>query len=347
MEFEPQERFINFYDQDGQIRTAWDWEADDIEQLAIENNDREMIFYKDPRVVQGQLAWPERFPDWRVAQLKVEKGTTAYSAQFQQNPVPRGGGVIKNAYWQRYEIETELGRPMPHPGYSLILCAIDTSLSDKETSRGDPSAGIIWGFGRDRRGNARLMMLYAWTQHLSLSALISRILDTCTVEKRLRGADAYGFPLKGFPVDRLLIENKAGAQWAVQELNRYFGTVAPFTIEPINVTRDKMSRVLSVEPLMQAGLIWAPKDIKWADDVIKQTGAFPFAKHDEFADCLSMTLKWCRDNGLLQHQEEIAAEQKAEAERYRASSSGYQRFTSGTLRAQAGLQMSARQQYEG
>lgn len=58
-----------------------------------------IIGFSDPRKVDGELLWPERFPREYVEEKKrdlVSKGGEfAVAAQFQQRPVPRGGGLFK------------------------------------------------------------------------------------------------------------------------------------------------------------------------------------------------------------------------------------------------------------
>lgn len=55
--------------------------------------------FTDPRTVDGDLAWPKRFPEEAVAELEetFEKGGGGYAiaAQLQQRPSPRGGGMFK------------------------------------------------------------------------------------------------------------------------------------------------------------------------------------------------------------------------------------------------------------
>jgi predicted phage terminase large subunit-like protein len=53
------------------------------------------IGWTDPRTKDGELMWPERFPQWYIDQQRENIGEYAYSAQYQQTPVPRKGGLIQ------------------------------------------------------------------------------------------------------------------------------------------------------------------------------------------------------------------------------------------------------------
>lgn len=53
------------------------------------------IGWTDPRIKENELMWPERFSAGAVERLKVALGPYAASAQLQQRPIPRKGGLIQ------------------------------------------------------------------------------------------------------------------------------------------------------------------------------------------------------------------------------------------------------------
>src|SRR6266567_1403359 len=61
---------------------------------AIENS----IGWNDPRDVDGEAAWPDRFSDEAMARQKAEIGPYGWAGQFQQSPVPRGEGIFKREW---------------------------------------------------------------------------------------------------------------------------------------------------------------------------------------------------------------------------------------------------------
>lgn len=58
-----------------------------------------LLYPQDPRTVEGELLWPERYDAEAVrtlkVQLMVEGGEYAVAGQLQQRPVPREGGLFK------------------------------------------------------------------------------------------------------------------------------------------------------------------------------------------------------------------------------------------------------------
>jgi predicted phage terminase large subunit-like protein len=53
------------------------------------------IGWTDPRQVEGELMWPERFPKTELDTLEDNMGAYAVAAQMQQQPAPRKGGLFQ------------------------------------------------------------------------------------------------------------------------------------------------------------------------------------------------------------------------------------------------------------
>jgi predicted phage terminase large subunit-like protein len=58
------------------------------------------LFFEDPRTVDGELLFPERFPPAELARLKKAKGDYAWAGQYQQRPTPREGGLFKREWFE-------------------------------------------------------------------------------------------------------------------------------------------------------------------------------------------------------------------------------------------------------
>jgi len=65
---------------------------------------RGRLFFEDPRTVDGELLFPERFPRAEVDRLKKLKGEYAWAGQYQQRPAPREGGLFKRAWFQVVDV---------------------------------------------------------------------------------------------------------------------------------------------------------------------------------------------------------------------------------------------------
>ena len=277
----------------------------------------------DPREAEGELLFPARFPQEVVDRDSKVMGPYATAGQFQQEPTPRGGGVIKGSWWETWMEEG-------YPPFDYIIASIDTAYTAK--TENDPSAMTVWGIfsgdistmraeafispNRGRRKDVadeaakfdegvrirdmldanpesvpRVFLMGAWQEHLELSELVAKVASTC----------------RKFKVDKLLVEAKASGLSVAQELRRLYGA-EDFAVQLINPgSLDKLARVYSIQHLFSEGMIYAP-DRAWADMVIRQCETFPKGKHDDLVDTVSMALRHLRETGLLVRAPERMAE---------------------------------------
>ena len=267
--------------------------------------------YADPREEDGELLFPDRFPQDVVDRDERAMGPYATAGQFQQEPAPRGGGVIKREWWQLWENDR-------FPPLDYVIASLDTAYTTK--TENDFSAVTVWGIfsGGDQMAVAtrqitpdgelisavkrtykeehpKVVMLWAWQERLELHELVTKVEDT----------------MRKFKVDKLLIENKAAGISVAQELRRLFNHV-DFAVQLVDPkSQDKLARVYSIAHLFAEGLIYAP-DRAWADNVIKQCEIFPKGKNDDLVDTVSMALKHLRETGLLVRGAEWTADIEAQ-----------------------------------
>lgn len=116
------------------------------------------IGWLDPRQEDGELAWPERFSEKAVKDLKKVMGPYAVSGQFQQNPAPRGGGIIKREWWQLWEENA-------FPVCEYKWASADTAYTEKEQN--DPTGFTVWGLFL-HKGQPSIILMDAWRKRLEL-----------------------------------------------------------------------------------------------------------------------------------------------------------------------------------
>jgi len=276
-----------------------------------------MLGYEDPRETEGELFFEERFPLHVVERDEKVLGPYATAGQFQQTPIPRGGGIIKPEWWVLWEQKT-------YPSVEYVVLSLDTAYTEK--SENDPSALTVWGtFGGavdggttryvDRYGKMteftqsfqsadlgpvpKLMLMYAWAGRLDLHELVKKVNE---VARKMK-------------VDKILIENKAAGYSVAQELRRLFRGEDYYVQMYDPKTLDKLARLYSVQHIFAEQMVYAPaKD--WAEMVIRQVSSFPKGSHDDLVDTVSMGVKHLRDIGLLTRSEERFRETE-DAKQYR------------------------------
>ena len=250
------------------------------------------IGFTDPRTVEGELMWPDRIDEKSLAALKKKLGPFGSSGQLQQAPSPKGGGIIKDEYWQPW---TEAF----FPPMEYVILAADTAYT--EAQENDYSACSVLGVYRDQYDLPKIMLMHSWQKRLSLNALVIEIAATA----------------KKYKVDRVVIENKASGISVSQELRRLFANQI-FGIIMVDPRGDKVARLMSVEPLFAEKIIFAPfiKDKEtgnitprdWVEMVIDQVSQFPKGRFDDIVDTISMGVKHLRDNGLIVRRDERDAD---------------------------------------
>jgi hypothetical protein len=83
---------------------------------------------------KGELLHPKHEPAHVLSELKREMGPIAFSAQYQQTPIPPGGAIIKSKWLRTYDAIN------PQAGDRVVM-SWDIALSEAET--GDYSACVV------------------------------------------------------------------------------------------------------------------------------------------------------------------------------------------------------------
>ena len=96
--------------------------------------------------------------------------------------------------------------------------------------------------------------------------------------------------------DTVIVEAKASGLPLTQEMRQTGIPVVNFTPSRGN---DKVSRVHSVSPLFEAGMVWAP-DTKFADEMIEEVAAFPNGEYDDLVDSMTQALMRYRQGNFVQ-----------------------------------------------
>lgn len=215
------------------------------------------IGWSDPRTDDGELLWPARFGATELSNLKATLGSYAASGQLQQRPTPRGGGMIKRAWWRFYTT--------PPERFDQVVDSWDMTF--KDSKQADFVSGQKWGrVGADAYLLARLhdRMDFPATQqavkNLALRAPIA--------------------PAK-------LVEDKANGSAIIASLR---STVAGLiAVEPQG---GKQARAAAVSPFIEAGNVYLPDPsiAPWVEAFISECAAFPLGAYDDDVDSMSQAL---------------------------------------------------------
>ncbi len=216
--------------------------------------------------------WPEFWDKDALLGIKASLPVGKWNAQWQQNPTASESAIIKREWWQEWEKE-EI------PPVKYILQSYDTAFSKKETA--DYSAITTWGvFTPEEGGSDHIILMDAQRGRWNFPELKQKAFEE----------HEYWQP------DMVLVEAKATGTPLIDEL-RLRGIPA-LGFSP-GKGRDKVTRMHMVAPLFEAGVVWAPSDKKFADEVIEEVVSFPNGDHDDFCDSMTLALMRFRQGGFI------------------------------------------------
>ena len=216
---------------------------------------------------------------WKKEDLLAVKGSLSigkWEAQWQQNPTSEQSAILKREWWKTWE-----GDEIPPLEY--VMQSYDTAYSKK--SNADFSAITTWGvFYPEEGGPPNIILVDAKRGRWDFPDLRRRALEE----------------FKYWDPECILIEAKASGMPLTQEL-RNMGI--PVTNYSPSRGNDKFTRVNSIAPLLESGLVWCP-DTRWGEEVIEECAAFPAGEHDDYVDTVTQALRRFREGGFIQHPED-------------------------------------------
>jgi predicted phage terminase large subunit-like protein len=207
---------------------------------------------------KGELLHPELEPAHVLAELKREMGPIAFSAQYQQSPIPAGGAIIRRKWLTPYD-------NIQHQAGDKIIISWDIALSEAES--GDYSACVVLLARKEV-----FYILDVIRGRFPFDTLQRKVMDV----KRRYGSSTL--LIEDSPISRGLIQNLRG-----QSVN--VTTYKPDT--------DKRARVIAQSDLFAGGSVRLPRQAGWLEEFTAELLAFP-GRHDDQVDALTQGLAWGR-----------------------------------------------------
>lgn len=225
------------------------------------------IGFQDPRTTEGELLFPERFSEEQVREMEKTMGSYATAGQFQQRPVPRGGGLFKIEWIQYW---TELPK-----SFDAMVISWDMTFKDSKTS--DFVVGQVWG----RKGGS----FYLCDQFRGRWDFVK------TLEQFVAASQKWP------RVTRKLVEDKANGSAIIATLKRKVSGIIPVTPK-----ESKEARASAVTTLWEAKNVFLPpKDrFPWVEkEFVPELLEFPAGAHDDCVDSMTQALTDLSKSGGL------------------------------------------------
>lgn len=223
------------------------------------------------RTVEGESIQPLRFPPHVLAQIKLERGTYAYAAQYQQRPAPIAGGIIQRGWFKRF---TMADVPQT-PDWTTI--SVDATFGSVEDGADNVGLLVVVGVG------ARRFVLNDASRKMTFLDTIAAIIAL----------------IETYPnVKRVLIEKAAAGSPIAEVLRREInkGKLRTVVVDDFNPRKhgSKRDRVIAELPELEAGNVALLDGASWIDAFVGEHGLFPNGQHDDRVDALSQLMIYYR-----------------------------------------------------
>ena len=223
------------------------------ERIQIGDNE---FFYR----TAGQPLHAEWEPLSLLHQLREEMGPDAWAAQYQQDPIPAGGLIIKQEYLRYHKIKA------PEQSYRHhIFQSWDTA--GKAGPRNSYSVCTTWLL---ENGNYYLL------------DLVRGRFDFATLEDV-----AFNYAKKHMPC-RILVEDASTGAALAPKLRNACASV----VELVPVTLDKISRLFLQQGKFASGRVHLPEGAPFLPELLKELLSFPQCRTTDQVDSISQALAY-------------------------------------------------------
>lgn len=233
-----------------------DWEVLGLPAIALVDEHIPISTYEVHHRTVGQALSPEREQLWVLEEMRLQLGSDAFSAQYQQEPAPPGGAMIKRKWISRY-------REPPPPEKTLYrVQSWDTA--SKGGPENDFSVCTTWSVTRDHQWH--------------LIGVFRKRVDYPELKAAVRALAATHY------AHTVLVEDAGAGTSLVQELRGVISGI--IAVKPHD---DKVSMAV-VSAKFEAGQVFLPERAPWLADFETELFSFPGSRHDDQCDSVSQAL---------------------------------------------------------
>lgn len=262
--------------------TELTWFHRKLEALIDEGLDTERALWPAKHSVEALKAMRDKKND--RGQSNPIAGET-FAGQYQQDPKPAGGGMVREEWWRYYANYQEVKNRC-----TFFFITADTAYTSNDAN--DPSALQLWG----AEGKARLYLLDRIRGFWEFPELL---------QKTAEFWESHPY------AKRLFIENKASGPSLAQSIKKARttaikdagATVVLWKPKSFGYPEDKVGRVKLASNQIHAGVVWlpAPQVAPWIEQFVDEHSAFTendTHAHDEDVDCETMAVSvWTKLGG--------------------------------------------------
>ena len=215
----------------------------------------------------GSVLHAQREPMAVLERLRSMLGSYNFSAQYQQQPVPEEGNMVKWEWFQSYD-------KLPlWESSDWIVQSWDTA--NKATELSDYSVCTTW-----QVKGSFYYLVGVFRKRLDFPGLRHAVITQA----------------RQYPVRVILMEDTVSGTALIQEFQQHTQADVPPPIA-VKPKGEKAMRLSTQSWVIEAGRVFLPRKASWLDDFRSELMAFPQSRHDDQVDSLSQFLTWISERG--------------------------------------------------
>ncbi len=216
----------------------------------------------------GEVLEPKRESRLILAAIRRTIGEYNFASQYQQNPMPLGGAIVKTE-WLKYYAPGDFPER-----FTCVLQSWDTA--NKSGELNDFSVCTTWGAIHDR---------------YYLLAVFRRRLDYPDLER------AVHEQARQHHANIVLIEDKASGTQLIQDLKAEgMCGIEPYDPPPGS---DKILRLYAQTTEFESGRVVLPRSATWLDEYVRELTSFPGSKYDDQVDSTTQALDHLKNKASI------------------------------------------------
>ncbi|MGN6357711.1 MAG: phage terminase large subunit [Novosphingobium sp.] len=260
---------LHQYDLAGMLLEAGGWEQLKIPAIAVEDETIPLTRGRVHHRKASDLLHPASESQQVLDNQKASMGSLAFAAQYQQDPVPEVGNIVRREWFKRFDLANFQRSP------GTVIQSWDTASKDNPHNDWSVCVTAVMR-GRD------IYIIDVFRKRMQMPEL---------------RATASSLAAEYRPT-ALLIEDQASGTQLLQLLRMESNGPASSPIGR-HPDSDKVSRALGMSAMIESGRLFLPKDAAWLAEFEAELIGFPNSRFDDQVDALSQLMGWIRQNDAI------------------------------------------------